>query len=463
MKLVSDRRKQLLTPDEVADAMNKEYEEEQRREILNHKLKGKKPEPIIIPEPIVLPTNLDNERFIIIPGTDYTIDIEQSNNNLNYQDTHLALAQSNLEMPEPNIFMKHFLNVIDCYKNNRPLITASGNQLSREKIENLYNKLTSNCWTWLNAQFQEQNNQMYMINHEVKDKKLTERSRQLLEDHINEDCYVDLVFNNQGLPIKKSTNQNFIKGNNIYFLKPVNSREARFDASSDDGGFSCDRNPSNSNPALGVFSCAKIFNQDFWTIPLNQNKKIIQIDLLKTLLDNKTSRTQEQWSEYTRNNEFGVASMPLYHALFKSLYQGNHPNKEEIRLFLKKSIRNNYLQTLTRIEYNPKPKDKVIHNYRLNSQYQVLENIIGPDRNITKDDSFALKALIEDDKINEINKVYKWLNETDTYLLRVNSRPFIKDVREAGFSAYSGGVSFGCNRNPSSSYPALGVRAREKI
>jgi len=75
-----------------------------------------------------------------------------------------------------------------------------------------------------------------------------------------------------------------------------------------------------------------------------------------------------------------------------------------------------------------------------------------------------LETLLGTRNKQEVIDVFSWLNETPTYLWRLNSRPDKLDERVAGFGANSGGADLGCCGYPSDSLSSLGVRmVREKI
>ena len=187
--------------------------------------------------------------------------------------------------------------------------------------------------------------------------------------------------------------------------------------------------------------------QDFWSVPgVEYRNGIYRINLAKQLLNNGNAKTQEQWIEYYKQakqrGEFYTGDMPLYHALFTALYKqkDNLQKKSEIeeaREFIQKQMRKKWLTTLTRIAYQPNGKDKVMHNYKTSEQYELEENIVGKDRFIESGDRNTLKALLLTDNIQEINSIYQWLNQTKTYLLRLNSKPENVVERVARFDASS--------------------------
>lgn len=130
---------------------------------------------------------------------------------------------------------------------------------------------------------------------------------------------------------------------------------------------------------------------------------------------------------------------------------------EQLKVFLKKGFRS-YPNTLTRVIYNSSAKDKVIHNYNTSDQYSLEENVVGPDDWITNiADKKVLDSILGTNEINKINQVSQWINRTNSYLWRLNSKPQKKDERVAGFGAGSGRLGFFCNGGPLCGWPAFRV------
>ncbi|MFA5174466.1 MAG: hypothetical protein WC438_04770 [Candidatus Pacearchaeota archaeon] len=237
------------------------------------------------------------------------------------------------------------------------------------------------------------------------------------------------------------------------------NREAEEKSRKDKGNKIKTNPPVNINPNQSIINVG-----DYWTIPnVSYRNGIHTFDLSKTLLENGQAKTQEQWAEYRKiaqpKAEFYTGDMPLYHAVFTALFeQKDNPESEEARKFIQKSMRQKYPITLTRIAYQPRGKDKIIHNYKTNEQYELEENIIGPDRLIESGDSSALKALLGNEDINQINSIYNWINQTNAYLFRLNSKPKSVDERVAGFGAGSDRVCLSCGRYPEVAGASLGVR-----
>ncbi|MFA5174467.1 MAG: hypothetical protein WC438_04775 [Candidatus Pacearchaeota archaeon] len=243
------------------------------------------------------------------------------------------------------------------------------------------------------------------------------------------------------------------------------NREAEEKSRKDKGNKIKTNPPVNINPNQSIINVG-----DYWTIPnVSYRNGIHTFDLSKTLLENGQAKTQEQWAEYRKiaqpKAEFYTGDMPLYHAVFTALFeQKDNPQfkqiAEEARQFIQNSMRQKCPITLTRIAYQPRGKDKIIHNYKTNEQYELEEKIIGPDRLIESGDCLALKSLLGNGDINKINSVYQWINQTNAYLWRLNEKPKNVDERVARFNALSDGVDLDCYGVPEDADASLGVRVR---
>src|SRR3989344_2040816 len=205
---------------------------------------------------------------------------------------------------------------------------------------------------------------------------------------------------------------------------------------------------------------------DFYEIKgVHYNNGICRVNLSKTLLP---SRTQEEHAEHRMNakpNEFYLADMSLYHSLFTELFN-NKDNSyksqiEDARRFIKKSMLEHWLTTLTRVQYNPNGNDMIIHNYgQKDRREDNLNTFIGPNGEITKISNAEkpLQLLLNTNQhASEINSVYNWLADFNAYLWRLNSTPSKTDERVAGLYADAGGAYLTCTGNPSGLRGGFGV------
>lgn len=223
--------------------------------------------------PLEVKTNLVLHDYIRIPGTNIIIGRETVNKNLTWENIHYALADNGLFMPTPALFTTYFMSVKDAAERNNFLYAGDHKPLSREETQKLWNYLSSTtnrpkrkrkCWTWLDAAFEHgtgQNQLDMLTDHRVVvqqgKKVLQARSRNPLENCVDQITYVHLAFNKQGLPTQQAKTLSYHQGETLYFWKPVDNRVARFVADSVGAGLSCVRNPQLSFPALGVFACAE--------------------------------------------------------------------------------------------------------------------------------------------------------------------------------------------------------------
>jgi len=205
---------------------------------------------------------------------------------------------------------------------------------------------------------------------------------------------------------------------------------------------------------------------DFYEIKgVHYNNGICRVNLSKTLLP---SRTQEEHAEHRMNakpSEFYLADMSLYHSLFTELFKNkdnSHKSQiENARQFIKKSMLEHWLTTLTRVHYNPNGNDMIIHNYgQKDRRKDNLNTFICPNGEITKISNAEkpLQLLLNTNQnASEINSVYNWLADVNAYLYRLNSTPSKTDERVAGLCADSGRVYLDCLRGPSNLDGGFGV------
>ncbi len=220
------------------------------------------------PSGIAIKARINPSDYIRIPDTSIVIAKRQPQeyNNKKWDEAHFALGENGLFMPTPSLFMKYFLGVLAAKQGSANLYDASGSQIAQSELDDLYTHLTKHkngAWTWLDAKFVKGNGAFDLdieTDHRVigsgNKKKLASR-RKPLEASINEDCYVDLDFNAQGMPKRKSDTQDYAQGNNIYHWFPRENAVARFNANSGRAYLDCNRNPQYSFTALGVLACAE--------------------------------------------------------------------------------------------------------------------------------------------------------------------------------------------------------------
>lgn len=162
----------------------------------------------------------------------------------------------------------------------------------------------------------------------------------------------------------------------------------------------------------------------------------------------------------TKKYGLEIPSSALIWAIATKGYELRNENLEEaekLRQFLKTGFRQ-YPNTSTRLIYNPSEQDKIIHNYKTSDEYSMNGNVIGPDDLIDKlPDANVLEQILGTKDIAKINEVSQWINGTDFYIWRLNSKPKEKIERVARFYAVEYRLDLYCNMGPHSEDPAFRV------
>jgi hypothetical protein len=150
----------------------------------------------------------------------------------------------------------------------------------------------------------------------------------------------------------------------------------------------------------------------------------LTFDFSKNLLP---ERSQEQHADHARdskNEKFTAQSAPVYHSLFEIVYKNREGEYKEtierFRKFLEESFENDLLLTLTKIFYNQKGKDIVVHN--VGQEEELIEEYIADIDELLEDMSQKnkpLEAIFKNNKTKEINDIYKWITGVDTELRRM--------------------------------------------
>ena len=215
-----------------------------------------------LPIPLKFNPRIKGSDYIRILGTNSVISRFETTKGHNYQETHFALSDKRKYMPSARLFMPYYSQVIKANEGLVKLCDANNHPIPSDEVEELYKKLTSDSWTRLNNYFIQDNlgrllNESFMSFKKQEDKQIITLERDMLEQCVMEDYVVDLEFNKQGFPVRKSNEQDYIRGKNIKFWYPRKDSVARFFASSVRALLDCSGNPSDSFEGLGVFECAE--------------------------------------------------------------------------------------------------------------------------------------------------------------------------------------------------------------
>jgi curved DNA-binding protein CbpA len=193
--------------------------------------------------------------FIYVPSINIYVAKERTLYGKDWNQCHEELGKQGLRMPT----LHEFFSFIDYLK------TSYQNRKEAEAI--LDDVLKAEKWgaEWLDAYFE--NGLIYTHNKSKKEK---------LENCIkeDEDSYVELEFNRQGLPISRSSNQRYIQGKNIRYWSVItgigeknnrhwmfmDGRVATFGtelAGEDFASLYCHSDPEYAAPIIGVRPCTK--------------------------------------------------------------------------------------------------------------------------------------------------------------------------------------------------------------
>ena len=155
-----------------------------------------------------------------------------------------------------------------------------------------------------------------------------------------------------------------------------------------------------------------------------------------------------------------IPSVPLIWAISSQAYalrDVNLGDAEELKNFLSAGFRQ-YPNTSTRIVYNPSGNDLVVHSSGTSREYSLDAEVVGSDGFMGDiPDKKVLESLLGTSDVENINEVANWINGTNAFLWRLNSKPKQKVERVAGFDADSGGLDLDCDRDPLSECPAFRV------
>ncbi len=176
------------------------------------------------------------DNFIYVPSINLYVAKEKIMHRLDWSNTHKELAkEKDRRMPliyEETEFIKYLLA--------NPNGTKDA---SKDEIQTITNEILEKRNPWraehLDAYFEQRDDGMYIL---TKNKSIANK----LDAPIMEDCYVELSFNNQGMPIKKSSNQDYNQGKNIFHYYPRAERVAGLYVYSVRACLSCNWNSANS-------------------------------------------------------------------------------------------------------------------------------------------------------------------------------------------------------------------------
>lgn len=211
-------------------------------------------------EPVSFDGDFNKSDYFQIPEQDFVMAIAETNGNLKYEDAHRKTIKQGLIIPTPNQFMISHNYIIDAKKNNIQIFDAAGNLLPDKTRDDLYKQYTENCWTWLNGKFNisENKKEIEYISGLDKNNNFVKKKEDL-SGYLLEDCYIDFTkLTSQGLGMIKSSNQNYVRGENIYFYFPRDGQVGRFIAGPDRSCLVCYKYPLYGNPVIRVRAAKEV-------------------------------------------------------------------------------------------------------------------------------------------------------------------------------------------------------------
>ena len=195
----------------------------------------------------------------------------------------------------------------------------------------------------------------------------------------------------------------------------------------------------------------------YWVIPTEKGDFHLAQGLIPVM-------TQRELASFTSPEEFRATSMKGYMNVLSALYdlRNTGSDAEDAMLFVRNAMRTAFPNTLTRIIYTPKGKDTIIHGYKTPEQEKIRVNFVGEDGDITKVLSAEQSLVLTGRKPEEVAEIIRYINETPSFVWRLNSKPRSVDERVARFNANSNRAVFDCYGVDSVRYASLGVRVVRK-
>ncbi len=210
-----------------------------------------KPETIVPPASRV-PTSLDGVNladYILVPQHSLYVAKQRSHFDTTWYQAHQALQKEGARM----LTIREFVDILQLLQSGK-VVDGLEKNLAKTEIDTMYDGITKKVdpWRaeWLDADFKVVRDVLHInYGHKSVNGKLEPTRSEQLEQCVMEEGYVDLFSaNRQGLPTKKTRNQDF------YYWKPLddNNSVAGFEAGSDRAILSCGRDPQDSVAVLGV-------------------------------------------------------------------------------------------------------------------------------------------------------------------------------------------------------------------
>jgi hypothetical protein len=211
------------------------------------------------------PACLDRKAYLVVPGKQRLIAVEQAYNGFQFWQARGRVVCQGLQMSSISAFLAHYCNVRDAALGNTELYDGVGKAWKKTEAEAFWERLSTNCWTWLDAVFHQGKEELEMESDfrirrfEQDGGSVEQRSsrRTSLDLPVPERGYVSLLFNAQGMPLQRAEQQSYVRGANIFFYPPISGHATMFCTNSDGTFLVCEMDPSRLNPRLGVIASAE--------------------------------------------------------------------------------------------------------------------------------------------------------------------------------------------------------------
>jgi len=232
--------------------------------------------------------------------------------------------------------------------------------------------------------------------------------------------------------------------------------------------------PEPENPDITGsidFSIQKI-SEGYRVSGIQYQKKFCTYDFAENVLPRKNQEKHADRALNAKKDDFIAASAPLVYSVCKTLNQNKDSKQKSLVEKARKSLNKiigpgkPWIHTLSRAVYKTRGLDEVIHDYKQKKQYSKQAKLVGPDDYITKQETQAestIKAVFDtNDSMQEINNVFQWITDKNSYVYRINSTPDSEQVRAVVLGVFSNDY-FVINSYININYvrPAFGVRRKK--
>src|SRR3989344_4517586 len=222
-------------------------------------------------------TDVIAKEYVRVPGLDVAIAKRELYLGLRLNETYSRLEEDGLFMPPPAIMTRHYLAVKAAVEKGSVLEYYDGEPVTEAYVDDLYRRIVlgqkGGVWMHLDALFVNGFGAQWLdmvTDHRAimngKEKQIVAWKREPLLLHVTKRvCYVDPVFNEQGLPTTLSDKQDYIPSKNLLYIAPfegylalVEGRVARFNAYSKRVILDYDGAPRFTDKNLGVLACIRL-------------------------------------------------------------------------------------------------------------------------------------------------------------------------------------------------------------